>query len=839
MPSVDYPNRFYIGRIFDHQSGETSDEPYLYDPDDLNTHGVIVGMTGSGKTGLGLDIMEEAALNDLPAILIDPKGDITNLLLHFPEMLPSDFKPWVNADSARRDGKTVTQAAAETADLWKNGLAGWGIEQDRIEKLRDSVYYTVYTPGSTSGKPISILASLKAPQVEWESNSEALLEQIEGTVTALLSLMGEHDVDPVSDPRHILLAKIIAEAWQNGQDIDLGELIMQTQNPPFEKIGFFAVDQFFPQKDRFKLAMALNNLVAAPSFQPWLTGEPLDVASLLYASDGKPRHTIFYIAHLSEEERMFIVTLLFSAIETWMRSQAGSTSLRALIYFDEIFGYMPPSANPPSKKPMLRMLKQARAFGVGLILATQNPVDIDYKGLSNAGTWMIGRLQTERDKLRLLDGLQSAAGGGFDRQTVDAMLSNLGKRVFLLNNVHDKGGPQLFQTRWAMNYLAGPITRNRIQELNGLVAQPAGSDQSEVSSVKAAAPVASKAAVVDTTSSALAGYTRTPPAVPSGVDEFFLPLRYSLVKALDEAGLTAARDVQELGLVYMPALLTQADVMFTDRKGSFSENVRYAVLIDGDESGHIPFDEYAVAPFEPREVEGSAENDAHFAEFGELLSDSRRVKPIKTQFTDYVYREKALQLLSNEELALQSLPGESAEAFRERCEDAADKLEDAEVEKVRAKFEKELAKIKDKLRKEERELEEDQAKLQSLKMETMAKYGEAALDLAGSFLGGRRRRTSKISSSLTKRRQQQTARDDVEESIEEIEVLKKQGETLLQEEEEALEAVDQKWAEIVQQIETVNVPPYKKNIVIELFGVAWRPHWVVEVDGRQRTIVAG
>ena len=471
MASVDFPNEFYIGRRVNPEDGETTTEAQTYDPDDLTTHAVVVGMTGSGKTGLCLDIMEEAALNNLPAILIDPKGDITNLLLHFPELLPEDFKPWINADNARRDGVTVDQAASDTAGLWKNGLSGWGIESDRIQRLKDSVDRAVYTPGSTSGKPISILASLKAPQADWQSNQEVLLEQIEGTVTALLGLIGLDDIDPISDPEHILLSKIIADAWAAGKDIDMGGLIMQTQNPPFEKLGFFSVDEFFPKKKRMALAMKLNSIIAAPSFQPWITGEPLDIQSLMYTDDGKPKHSIFYIAHLSETERMFIVTLLYSAIETWMRSQAGTTSLRALVYFDEIFGYLPPTANPPSKKPMLRMLKQARAFGVGMVVATQNPVDIDYKGLSNAGTWFVGRLQTERDKERLLDGLQGASGGEFDRSASDKMLSGLGKRVFLVNNVHNRGGPELFQTRWAMNYMAGPMTRNQIRVLTSLRVQ--------------------------------------------------------------------------------------------------------------------------------------------------------------------------------------------------------------------------------------------------------------------------------------------------------------------------------------------------------------------------------
>ncbi len=464
---LDTDGKFFLGRITEPTSGKTTDEMLLYDGDDLTTHALVVGMTGSGKTGLCIDLLEETALNNIPALMIDPKGDITNTLLHFPDLLPADFAPWVNVDQARREGKSVEEVAEKTADLWRNGLAGWDIASDRIQALKESVRFSVYTPGSDAGLPISILASLAAPDIPWEDNEELLREQISGTVIALLGLTGMTDIDPVQSREHILLANIFENAWSQGKDLDLGELIMQAQSPPFEKLGFFEVDTFFPEKDRFKLAMNLNNIVASPGFQSWLEGEALDIEHLLYDSDGRARHTVFYIAHLNDAERMFFVTLLFSSVETWMRTKRGTGSLRSLIYFDEIFGYLPPVGNPPSKEPMLRMLKQARAFGVGLVLATQNPVDIDYKAMSNAGTWFIGKLATEQDKHRLLDGLTSASGAGMNRSEYDALISSVGKRVFLMRNVHEKE-PALFHTRWAMNYLAGPMTRTQIPALNEL-----------------------------------------------------------------------------------------------------------------------------------------------------------------------------------------------------------------------------------------------------------------------------------------------------------------------------------------------------------------------------------
>lgn len=876
MASVDFPNKFYIGRRVNPEDGETTTEAQLYDPDDLTTHAVVVGMTGSGKTGLCLDIMEEAALNNLPAILIDPKGDITNLLLHFPELLPEDFKPWINADNARRDGVTVDQAAADTASLWKNGLEGWGIESDRIQRLKDTVDRAVYTPGSTAGKPISILASLKAPQADWASNQEVLLEQIEGTVTALLGLIGLDDIDPISDPEHILLSKIIADAWAEGRDVDMGELIMQTQNPPFDKLGFFSVDQFFPKKKRMGLAMKLNSIVAAPSFQPWIAGEPLDIQSLMYGEDGKPKHSIFYIAHLSETERMFIVTLLYSAIETWMRSQSGTTSLRALVYFDEIFGYLPPTANPPSKKPMLRMLKQARAFGVGMVVATQNPVDIDYKGLSNAGTWFIGRLQTERDKERLLDGLQGASDGNFDRSASDKMLSGLGKRVFLVNNVHERGGPELFQTRWAMNYMAGPMTRNQIKDLNRLagaveistaktsvaevkaepsnVVQPEVVNPEVVKEVRRGTAQKSRKLKGNTAVSesegpetptapvdkALRKYTQTRAEVASGLDEYFLPRKYSFYRALQRGNSpVSVNDAQKLGLVYLPGLLLQVDVLYTDRKGSYNERRRYASFIpDPKKRSSVRFEKYTIEAINPDDLEQEPEEDVLYGAMDDVLQSSRKVSPISKKYIDHIYREAVMPLLSHTKFKLTSLPDESKESFLSRCQEEADDREEEELDKVQARFDKQLDRLNTKLRREQRELDEDEDTLQALKMETMVSYSRTLASLAGGLFGGRRRRSS-LSSSLTKRRQKQNAQADVRESIEEIDALRDQLNELTDEHQQEMIEIDRKWQEIAAEIETINVSPLKKNIELEVLAVAWQPHWVAKVAGRARLIAAG
>ncbi|HRI57859.1 MAG TPA: type IV secretion system DNA-binding domain-containing protein, partial [Anaerolineae bacterium] len=457
---------FYLGKEYDLAAAKLGDAPIMYDARDLTTHAVCVGMTGSGKTGLCIDLMEEAAIDQVPMIIIDPKGDITNLLLTFPELRPEDFQPWINPDDARRKEMTVEAYAASQAESWAKGLASWDQGPERIKLLKESADFVIYTPGSDSGVPVSILSSFAAPQLNWDDEQEALRERISGTVSALLGLIGV-EADPVRSREHILLATLFEHYWRAGQSLDLAALINAIQNPPVRQLGVFDVDTFYPQKDRFSLAMALNNIIAAPSFATWIQGVPLDIDHMLYGGDARPNVSIFYIAHLSDAERMFFVTLLLEQVITWMRAQGGTTSLRALLYMDEVFGYFPPTGNPPSKRPMLTLLKQARAFGLGVMLTTQNPVDLDYKGLTNAGTWFIGKLQADRDKQRLLDGLEGLPTEGSNRpnrQELDKIISALGNRVFLLHNVN-QSKPVIFQTRWAMSYLRGPLTRSQVREL--------------------------------------------------------------------------------------------------------------------------------------------------------------------------------------------------------------------------------------------------------------------------------------------------------------------------------------------------------------------------------------
>ncbi len=806
---------FYLGRSLDSQQAT------LYDPDDLTTHAVVVGMTGSGKTGLCIDLLEEAALNNIPALMIDPKGDITNALLHFPDLLQGAFQPWINPDEARKEGKTIEEAAVDTSAFWKKGLSGWDIAPDRIQRLKNAAEFAIYTPGSDAGIPVSILSSFKAPEISWEDNSELLREKISGTVTAILGLVGLDDIDPVRSREHILLSNIFESAWKAGRDLDLGELILQAQNPPFEKLGVFDINTFFPEKERFELAMLLNNILAAPSFQTWLEGQPLDIAKLLYTPDGRPRHSVFYIAHLTDAERMFFVTLLYASIETWMRAQTGTSGLRAIVYFDEIFGYLPPVSNPPSKTLMLRMLKQARAFGVGQVLATQNPVDIDYKALSNAGTWFIGKLQTDRDKERLLDGLQGAAPD-LNRRQSDELISGLDKREFLLHNIHNDK-PLVFKTRWAMNYLAGPLTRAQIPMLNQLagVSKPAGAVEGSEAPTHPTTKTASK----PSTAAPLTG-SSTRPSIPASIDEYFLPNNLTLSQAAKTSGEEIPADAQSLGLRYRPTLLAQADIRFLQRKYNLDYELRQtALVLTPDRRGRVHWDEWTAHSIQPKDLDRAAAPKTTFESLQAPLNDGKTLKSLFSDFSDWVYRSTEVVVRANESLEVYAGPEVSQADFRRMCSKAAQEKRDAEITKTAAKYNSKMDTLEGRLHREERELREDETELSQRKMEEIGKHAENVISL----FSGRRR---SFSTSLTKRRMTQKAKADVEESIEAIEDLENQVKTLEQDLTQAIEEIKSKWADIVDNVSEIPVQPYKKDILIDLFGVAWMPYHLIEIEGR-------
>jgi hypothetical protein len=814
-------NDFFLGKAYDLEGGSMGEDRVYYDPDDLTTHAVITGMTGSGKTGLGVVMLEEAALQGISAIVVDPKGDLTNLLLHFPDLLPEDFQPWVDKDAARREDVSVEEAASKAATLWKNGLASYGLGKSDLEALRDSAEFAVYTPGSDSGLPVSILASFSAPEIPWEGNREILREKISSTVTAILGLVGVRDIDPVQSKEHILLSNIFEEAWQKGRDLDLATLITHVQSPPFDKLGVFTLDQFYPEKDRFSLAMLLNNFLAAPSFHTWLEGQPLNIGQMLASKSGKPRHSVFYLAHLNDQERMFFVTLLYTAIESWMRTQKGSSGLRAMVYFDEIHGYLPPVSNPPSKNIILRMLKQARAFGVGLVLATQNPVDVDYKGLSNAGTWMIGRLQTEQDKSRLLDGLEGAAPG-VDRRSYDRMISLLGKRVFLLHNVHESRA-QTFHTRWALNYLPGPLTRAQIPAVNELakamerLAERTAASEPEKKQAESNSSLGRDAA----------------PVLPGSVSVFYYPVNRGISDALQEVSSQIKGDIPRPQYLYRPELVGQARVAYLVRKYNISEEATFTVRIDEmRRRGLVRWENYVTKPLDLDMLENDALPEATFDNLENFsIVDARLLKDLESDFSDWIYRTQTLKLRLNEALGVVAEPGMSDEEFRQMCEKAAQDKQEDEIEALKRKQKGQLDTLEDRLSREENKLEGYQQQLGHRRMEEVGKGVENVLGL---FTGRRR----SVSTSLTKRRMTSQTKANVEKSELEIENIKEDIEELKAEQQADLAKIEQKWADALDQVVEEQVSAFKKDIFVENFSLIWLPYYAFPKGEEWETVPA-
>jgi len=829
MADPQDPN-YYLGRIYDRAAGKVTDQNLMFDPTTLTTHAVVTGMTGSGKTGLCISLLEEAALHGVPSVIIDPKGDLTNLVLHFPDLLPSDFEPWVDPDTARRSGKTVATLAAETAESWKKGLESYGLGKPELLQLKNDSRYAIYTPGSSAGLPISILASFQSPGVDWNTNRELLREKISTIVTALLGLIGIADIDPLRSREHILLSNIIESAWSSGHPLDLTELILQTQNPPFERLGAFPLDSFYPEKDRMQLAMLLNNFLASPSFQSWLEGAPLDIGNLLYDASGKPRQNIFYMAHLADNERMFFTTLLFAAVESWMRTQRGTSGLRALVYFDEIMGYLPPIANPPSKAIMLRMLKQARAFGVGLVLATQNPVDLDYKALSNAGTWMIGRLQTDQDKARLLDGLQNA-GGTMDLGEYDKILSGLGKRVFLYHSVH-RSGPTLFGTRWALNYLAGPLTRTQIPDLNRLagVGAAAAAVQPAKQAASGAAGVAAAPAAAQVAASTN-GYSLTRPATPGTLPEYFIPADFSLSQSAAMQGLPQNTPLQSTGLVYKPSLLAQAEVRYLARKYNVETSRHIACLLTVINSNLVRWEQFLWPAYQQNYLLSQPLPQTRFAPLPTWMSDVKRLKEMENDFEDWVYRSGAIRLQANETLKIYAGPEVSTADFRQKCSEAARAELQKAQDKIEATYRAKLNTFQTKITRQESEVKQQENEVNQRRLEEAGAGGELLLSLFS-------KRKKSISSNLTKRRLTAQAEADLDEAKKVLKTLQTQMADLQADMKRDMAAAQEEWGRVASEVSEIPLTPAKKDIFPEFFGVAWLPYYIVPVNGQNVEIPA-
>ena len=785
---------FYLGRRVDDKDKQTEDL-VLYDAKDLTTHAVIIGMTGSGKTGLGVGVIEEAALDHIPVIAIDPKGDMANLLLTFPKLAPEDFKPWVNQRQATDAGQTVDEFAKGQAALWKKGLAGWGQDGKRIKALKDAADFRVYTPGSNAAQPISVLDSFAAPDTSLAADTDLLRERVQATATGVLSLIGE-DADPLTSREHILLSQILDRSWANGRDLDIAGLINAIQDPPMTRVGVLDLESFYPAKDRFALAMKLNNLLAAPGFATWMEGEPLSAQRLFYAPDGKPRVSVLSIAHLGDDERMFFVTMLLAEIISWMRAQQGTSSLRALLYMDEIFGYLPPTANPPSKKLFLTLLKQARAYGLGLVLSTQNPVDLDYKALSNAGTWFIGRLQTERDKARVMEGLEGVSGGKpFDKQAMERTLAGLGKRRFLLHNVHEDEDV-VFGTRWVMSYLAGPMTRDQLARL--AVGQPsdapvaASHDKGEASSVgEEAAPV-----------------------LPPTIEQRFVA--------------TSAEQP-----VYYPRLMAVVEASFSNARYGVDGNTQEFVYTvePGGRSADVDWDEAERLRVSADGLETDGEEGARFTECPASLMSAKAYTGWSRDVKRWFRQAETITIYRSSKYRLNSTPGESEGDFRTRLQQAMNEKRDQGIAKLRKRYASKATTLENRVLRAQQRVDAEKEQATQRKLDTALSFGTAIL---GAVLGRKRLSSTTANKVGTAIRRAGSARKqsgDVDRARETLARAQQELEQLNHDLEREVDALEGSYDAQAEELKETVIRAKTTDIHVALLALAWMPY-IDNGDGR-------
>ena len=785
MQDFEKLGAFYLGKRYDTDSEKLTEDLVLYDSKDLTTHAVIIGMTGSGKTGLGIGILEEAALDHIPVIALDPKGDMGNLLLTFPQLKPESFRPWINTRTATDKGQTPDEFAAGQAALWKKGLGQWGQTASRIAQLRKNVDLAIYTPGSNAGLPVSVLQSFNAPDQSLIDDVDLYRERVQATATGILTLLGI-DADPIASREHILISRLLDKAWKAGRDLDVPSLIAEIQSPPITMIGVMTIDSFFPAKDRFALAMRLNNLLAAPGFEAWMQGEPLKAKNLLYTEDGKPRISVMSIAHLDDAQRMFFVCMLLNELIAWMRAQPGTSSLRAILYMDELFGYMPPVANPPSKKLFLTLLKQARAYGLGLVLSTQNPVDLDYKGLSNTGTWFIGRLQTERDKARVMEGLEGASSGDFDKQAMERTIAGLGKRRFLLHNVHEDEAV-VFNTRWVMSYLAGPLTRDHIRSLM----------------TKARNKVAAAARAVSKPRRKSAA---SAPALPPAVEQYF-------VRAQGE------------DLVYHPRLIAGGDVVFTSSRYNI-EDERSVLHTVEFEDGPVAIDWDCAEALDVAidDLEDGGSGSSTYADCPAAASNPKGYAGWNKNYKRWLRQNENVTLFRSKRFRLTSEANETEGDFRARLQDAASEKRDLAIAKVRKRYAGKANTLDNRLMRAEQTIAVQQQQSTKKKLDTVISFGTAIL---GAVLGRKRISSASASKMGTAIRTAGGARKeaaDVERAKQTADKVKADIAVLCKELEKEVAALDTSFDAQAEELDEIVVRAKSTDIHVAITGLVWLPY---------------
>lgn len=780
MESIEKLGALYLGKLVNPTQEKLTDQFLFYDSKNLTTHAVCVGMTGSGKTGLGIAILEEAALDKIPAIIIDPKGDLGNLLLTFPSLSAQEFLPWIDPAEAERKGVDLDDYANIVANTWREGLAQSDQGLDRIKKFKNSADVVIYTPASQAGVPLSILSSFAAPSQEMMLDTGAIRERILSLTSSLLGLLGIN-ADPIKSQEHILISTIINQSWEKGSDLTIADLIQQVQRPLFSKIGVMDVDTFFSQKERMALSITLNNLLASPGFQAWMEGEPLDVGQLLYTQEGKNKLSVISIAHLSDAERMFFVTLLLNEIISWMRKQPGTSSLRALLYMDEIFGYFPPTSMPPSKLPMLTLLKQARAFGLGVFLATQNPVDLDYKGLANCGTWFIGKLQTERDKARVLEGLAAASNGEFQTKDLDKMLALTGNHTFIMRSIYQKE-PCIFQTRWTLSYLRGPLTLAQIALLTKKI---------------------DKKFYESATTKTQGKLVLSKPLVPLGIPEYFL-----------------SQSQRQIGIYYKAQVIGLAKLHFLDSKNQIDEWQEICRISPLNENGEKVDWEKGDMNLEIKaQLKNLPENECRFDELPSGLMQKRHYVDFEKDFAAYLYQNQTLTLYRATLLNLSSKVGEGEEEFRSRIDKTIREKRDELREKVQASYLVKLSALNERLRRSEEKVDLQKKQIGFRIIETILSFGGAIL---GAVLGkGVTKGTvSQTSTSMRKFGRMTKDNQEASQAQENSNAIQQQMKDLKAQMEQEIERAIREKVENVT-IDTIQIRPRKSDIVVENISVVW------------------
>ena len=773
---------FYIGK---EKINDEESIPVVYKNKDLTTHAAIIGMTGSGKTGLGISLLEEAAIDNIPSIIIDPKGDMGNLLLTFPELKGSDFEPWVEEQDAINNSMTKEELAQKTATLWENGITGDFQSKERISKLKNSADFTIYTPGSNSGVPISILQTFKAPAQEVLNDSDILTSLVNSTVSSLLSLV---DIkDNTSSKEHILVSSIFMNFYTQGKDLNLEELISSIVTPPFKKIGVFDLETFFAQDDRLKLALKLNTIIANPSFKSWIEGEPLDISNLLYDENGKAKVSIFSISHLNDSQRMFFVSLLLNQMVAWMRRQEGTSSLKALLYMDEIFGYFPPSKNPPSKQPMLTLLKQARSFGVGVILSTQNPVDLDYKGLANIGTWFIGRLQTKQDKEKVIDGLASSGNVKFDKKELMDMLSNLNKRNFIMKNIHEDS-IKVFQTRWVLSYLKGPISKDDIKKLM------ADKISKALNKVENVVSLEKKTNANDSSSNK--------PILPNTLEE-----NYSYISQQDSYQM-------------QPYLLASCDLNFfnASKKIDVKKLISHKIYLD-ETDNKVNWEDKE--DLEDSNFSKNERSNSSYYNVPTFIQNAREFKSLQRDFTNLIYQNHKFTLHTISALKLTSKQNENLTDFKIRVQDRLNEAIDENIEKLQLKYEKSQDRLETKLEKLYVKLEREKDQASAKTTETLISIGSSIL---GAFFGKSilsKTNVGKAATGIKNASKILKEKKDVKFVEAEIEEISGDITNLQEKLEQEIEKINEEYNISNYEIEETFIKPRRKDIYNVKISLLW------------------